>query len=802
MNMNALARIAPLLLVALWLAWSALAAELDCKECHDDVTIGPAHEDGVKCAECHEDVIDATHEDKGAKPVACVACHEEAAETLERDVHRRLVAAGNDDIPDCKTCHGTHEIEAPADSRNVTEDYCADCHDNVLLVNKYHSLGKEPDATCLECHDEAETFPAKLAGSVHQRHGCADCHAYSAQHLEEHQDDLPFDQVADCYLCHRQEALAHRDSIHGITIAEGVNEAANCWNCHGSHEIPPIHASESPVHPANLAETCAGCHDDPQFADKFAMSVKLPGKMYEDSVHGVLVKQGRMEAANCVLCHGVHDIRNRVQPGSPIHPLAVPQTCGVCHEEITDAYERSIHWARAKRGVKDSPVCNDCHSEHSVQGINVAGQPDGQARRIQQETCLRCHADPVLARRYNLNPNRVASYLDSYHGMAERRGDEKVAMCVDCHGVHEILPQKHPRSLVNVDNVTETCRQCHPGANASFAATYTHEQASPVNRRVIYWVEVVYVWAIWLVVGGMLLHNGLIFGVELRARRRATESAITVPRFTLNEVVQHALLSLSFLVLVVTGFALTYPEAWVFRWLEWLGMSEPVRQWIHRGAGIAMIVLGAYHLGYLAATRRGREVLGALMLRLEDLRGAAANLAFYLGLRRQPPELDDFDYTEKAEYWALIWGTVVMAVTGIILWFPELITRRAAPWIIELSTVIHFYEAVLASLAILIWHGFFVILHPREYPLNFTMVDGRITLEKYAHHHRRSFKRLLLDWARVRAGHLARTAVHSYSGRVLAALEDAGQNPDAVLDGYLAHEPELRDWLQRQLQRL
>ncbi|HEX9844233.1 MAG TPA: hypothetical protein VGC20_15855, partial [bacterium] len=77
MTMNALARLAPLLLVALWLAWSAppasLAAELDCKECHDDVTIGPAHEDGVKCAECHEDVIDATHEDKGAKPVACVA---------------------------------------------------------------------------------------------------------------------------------------------------------------------------------------------------------------------------------------------------------------------------------------------------------------------------------------------------------------------------------------------------------------------------------------------------------------------------------------------------------------------------------------------------------------------------------------------------------------------------------------------------------------------------------------------------------------------------------------------------------
>lgn len=530
---------------------------------------------------------------------------------------------------------------------------------SLALARPPAALASVPDSECLECHDEAEAFPSQIEKSVHEGNECADCHEYSATHLEEHQDELPFDQVATCSGCHEDEAKEHRESIHGISIAEGIDEAANCWNCHGSHEIKEVDDPSSPVFAANLARTCGACHDDPKFAEKFNLSVKLPGKLYAQSVHGELVKDGRMEAATCVLCHGVHDIKNRVQPGSPIASFAVPETCGQCHKEIAKEYERSIHWIRAKRGVKDAPVCNDCHSEHSVQGISVVRHNGNQARIIQEETCLRCHSDPIIARRYGMNPNRAASYLDSYHGLAERRGDQKAAMCVDCHGVHAILPQHHPDSTVNEANVVRTCAKCHPDANASFAQSYTHEQASPIHRRIVYWVEVAYIWVIWLTVIGMLLHNGVIFGAELRQRWRKDANTITIPRFELNEVVQHLVLFLSFMVLVVTGFALTYPQAWVFRWLEWLGMTETVRQYIHRGAGVALIGLGIYHLSYLAATRRGHQVLRALRLRLSDVRAAVANMAYYLGLRSEPPDFDEFDYTEKIEYWALIWGTVL-----------------------------------------------------------------------------------------------------------------------------------------------
>jgi len=292
----------------------------------------------------------------------------------------------------------------------------------------------------------------------------------------------------------------------------------------------------------------------------------------------------------------------------------------------------------------------------------------------------------------------------------------------------------------------------------------------------------------------MLLHNGLILATEVKARWRATKASVTIPRFTMNEVIQHLLLTVSFLLLVVTGFALTYPNLWVFRWLEWLHMTEPVRQVIHRSAGVALIALGGYHLAYLAATRRGHQVLRLLWLRLDDLWAASGNVAYYLGLRRRPPDFDEFDYTEKIEYWALIWGTLVMAVTGVVLWFPESVSRHAPSWIIELSTVVHFYEAVLASLAILIWHGFFVLVHP----LNLTMVDGRIELESYAHHHRRPFRRLLLQWSRVRSGALKREQLDVFTVRVLSALEAAGHDPDRVFEDMLTREPELRTWLEGQ----
>lgn len=198
-------------------------------------------------------------------------------------------------------------------------------------------------------------------------------------------------------------------------------------------------------------------------------------------------------------------------------------------------------------------------------------------------------------------------------------------------------------------------------------------------------------------------------------------------RWTQNERIQHWTLAVSFILLVITGFALKYPESWwvrSFAGIEWL---FDLRGLLHRIAGAVFLALGVYHVVYLAATERGRRLWSAFIPRMQDLRHFTQNIGFNLGLRKQAPQFDHFSYMEKAEYFALLWGAVIMGVTGLMLWFENITLTFFAKWVIDLVTVIHLYEAWLATLAIVVWHFYYVIFNPDVYPLNTSMVDGKIS---------------------------------------------------------------------------
>ena len=144
------------------------------------------------------------------------------------------------------------------------------------------------------------------------------------------------------------------------------------------------------------------------------------------------------------------------------------------------------------------------------------------------------------------------------------------------------------------------------------------------------------------------------------------------PRFVLRmsslERWQHALLALSFIVLVYTGFALKFPESWPFTWLVALETGYAWRAWVHRGAAVVMILACLLHVAYLP-TRRGRAHISAMLPRLSDVKEVLHNIRYLVGLRSEPPRFDRFSYIEKAEYWAVVWGSVVMVITGFVLWF-------------------------------------------------------------------------------------------------------------------------------------
>lgn len=769
------------------------AQDFECLDCHENLVENSVHNDVIRCQDCHSDVIDESHMEGGVEKVDCGTCHSEYAETVSKDIHHRLKIGKK--APTCKICHGTHEIKSPENIKNKSSEFCGKCHSNITLGKPYHSTSS--GESCFECHDQADHKP-ELELSVHKNLECADCHNFIANNLADHPDNIPHSKIADCYLCHGDVAKEYKESIHGISLSEGIDEAAQCWDCHGSHEILPVKNEDSKVYPTNLPTTCGKCHDDPDFVKKFSMSSKHPGSSYVKSVHGKIVESGDLEAANCVTCHGAHNIKNRVMPGSKISSFNVPNTCIQCHKEVTEEYEQSIHWIMAKKGVREAPVCNDCHSEHSITAINTINKKE-KVRKIQEETCFQCHQNPVIARRYGLEGNEAKNYQDSYHGLAVMRGDTDAAMCIDCHGVHKILPKDHPESTVNRANVTSTCQKCHTDATDVFAQSYSHtaEQASVSEIESI--VKDLYIWLIVVVIGGMVLHNLVIFIFEVRKRRKKVKNAISIPRFTPNEVVQHILLLTSFILLAITGFALKFPESWWAEGLKTIGMSETVRQYTHRICAVVMMVLGVYHIFYLFFTRRGRDVLVSLIPKLEDARQVVDNILYYLKIKKHKPEFDSYDYAEKAEYWALIWGTFVMGITGLILWFPTIVGDWAPIWLIKVSETVHFYEAILATLAIIVWHWFFVIFHPGEYPMSFVWIDGKMSLDHYRHHHEKHFKKVVLQWYKSN-NDLMEGKKMSYSVELFFdTFKKNNLNPDEIIQAELNKDPKLRNWLEQEI---
>ena len=208
-------------------------------------------------------------------------------------------------------------------------------------------------------------------------------------------------------------------------------------------------------------------------------------------------------------------------------------------------------------------------------------------------------------------------------------------------------------------------------------------------------------------------------------------------RMTLNERIQHFLLLSSFIILVSTGFALKYPEAVWVMWFRWLfgDYAFEIRGIVHRVAAVVMTADSIYHIFYVSFTKRGRKLIIDLWFYKKDLTDLTGTIKFYFGKADSKPKYGRFSYIEKSEYWALVWGNVVMGATGVVLWFNNTFLPVISSIGMEVATAIHFYEAILASLAIVAWHFYFVIYNPDVYPINKAFITGYLTREEMEHEH-------------------------------------------------------------------
>ncbi len=637
----------------------------------------------------------------------CLACHSQEDLKSEKGASvyadpARHKASVHADVP-CVACHTEiHDFPHPAKVRKVD---CAACHADVAtaLPRSVHSvLG--PGA-CQTCHGPAH-YAQPAATLV--PHLCSQCHATEVKELQ--------------------------SSVHGEAARNGDAQSPSCKSCHGTiHSIVAADDSNSPVAKKNLPDTCGACHSNPDFLARHKIPFAHPVEAYRSSVHGRAVAAGNTAAASCSDCHGSHAIFPNQDSRSKINHWNVPKTCAGCHPAVAKIYEESVHGQAVARGAPGAPVCTDCHGEHR---ILAPQEPDSLVNpaRVSTATCGRCHGDERLEARYNLPADRVPSFEDSYHGLESRAGGQTVANCASCHGIHNILPSSDPRSTVNPANLAHTCGQCHPGAGKSFAIGTVHVRPQSASEPgVVRWIRLLYWMMIPAAVGFMFLHHLLDFLKKLRRAAPRSESGEVLPRMNLHFRVAHWLVVVSFPVLVITGFALKFPETWWARpLLIWEG-SFAFRGLLHRVAGVVLLAGLGYHVAHLAAVRRDRAILGQMIPRLNDMRALARMLAYNLGLAESPPPFGKFNYVEKIEYLAFLWGTAVMAATGFTLWFNNFALRHFPKWFSDAATALHYYEAILATLAILIWHMYTVVFDPDVYPMDRAWLSGMASADHLRH---------------------------------------------------------------------
>jgi formate dehydrogenase gamma subunit len=207
-----------------------------------------------------------------------------------------------------------------------------------------------------------------------------------------------------------------------------------------------------------------------------------------------------------------------------------------------------------------------------------------------------------------------------------------------------------------------------------------------------------------------------------------------VRRMSANEVTQHTFLMISFILLVLTGFALRFSDAWIFeKAFGWDGGFQ-VRGIVHRASAGFFLFASLWHLIYLG-TRKGRQLVSDLLPGPQDMKDLVNTLRYNLGRRQERPRTGRFGYVEKMEYWALVWGSVVMIVSGLFLWFDNFAVQFVPKGFLDVMLVIHFYEAVLATLAIAIWHMYFAVFAPGVYPGNPSWLTGKMPRTMYEHEH-------------------------------------------------------------------
>ena len=677
------------------------------------------------CADCHEShsILPHTNPRASISPrniaATCMRCHSKIESVHAQVIRGELWESEPGAIPACSDCHRPHLARKETVAMTVSDRSCLNCHQDESLISV-----AEGDTLSLFTDSE------ELHASAHTTIPCVKCHADIDPRKERPCE--PSGKV-DCSNCHARIAEEYFASGHGAQYLAGEERAPYCTTCHGSHGAL-LHSDEnSPSYRANIPELCGTCHKEDGQANMVAeLSESSAFSDYSKSVHGRgLTEKGLLPSAICIDCHSSHMILKATDNRSTVYPKNLPATCAACHRGIYKDYIKSVHYTLDEQETgHESPTCARCHSSHT---ISETGQ-DAFAYEV-TEQCGSCHQE------------LSESYLQTMHGKAWLLGHEQAAKCSDCHGAHGILANNDPESSVGFLNIVDTCQQCHEDANMRFTGYLTHAtHHDPDRYPYLYYTY----WAMTLLLVGVFsffgLHTLMWLPRSFRAmRQRRKEEKVGEPRhyirrFTKQQQLTHVFVILSFLSLALTGMMLKFSHTeWAQFLARVLGGAENAGN-IHRTAAVMTFGYFALHLTGLVTLKRGRRIPmkemlfgpNSMMFNKRDGEEFIASMKWFWG-KGPRPQYGRWTYWEKFDYLAVFWGVAVIGLSGLMLWFPEFFTQFMPGWAINVATIIHSDEALLAVGFIFTIHFFNTHLRPEAFPMDTVIFTGVVPYEHYKH---------------------------------------------------------------------
>lgn len=381
------------------------------------------------------------------------------------------------------------------------------------------------------------------------------------------------------------------------------------------------------------------------------------------------------------------------------------------------------------------------------------------------DACITCHDNKEMMERNQVNPTAVKTYLESYHGKGYRLGMlEKGAGCSDCHTAHNVLPKEDPVSSIHPDNLYKSCQTCHAKATPLFAKYYSHGSHSDrKNYPLLYWT--------FIAMSGLLIGTFAVFWihtllwlfrgfVENRERQRALAEGhvhhVTEPhkqylRFTKRHIFLHFTVIVSFLGLALTGLPLKFADqSWAKTLMSFYGGVEYAGL-IHRGCAVLTFYyfLGALWMSidflFLRKDVQGnflQRMFGpdSLMPNLRDIQDVTGMVKWFF-FKGPKPSFERWTYWEKFDFIAVFWGMFAIGGSGLLLWFPEFFGMFLPGWMMNIATIVHSDEALLATGFIFTVHFFNTHGRPEKFPMDFVIFNGQLSKEEFVEERGDQWKR-------------------------------------------------------------